>query len=62
MKKESKEMLKTIISNQELIMTALKIDKAPVKIEKAVAVKPADKKLPAKKVTKKTVKKTSGKK
>lgn len=30
MKKESKEMLKTIISNQELIMKALKIE-VPVK-------------------------------
>ena len=67
MKKESKEMLKTIISNQQLIMKALKIElpvketkkEEPKKVEvkkapiKKVPVKKAIAKKPVKKVTKK---------
>lgn len=40
MKKESKEMLRTIISNQHLIMKALKIEVPVSKTEKAAASKP----------------------
>jgi hypothetical protein len=62
MKKESKEMLRTILSNQELIMKALKIEVPASKPEKPVSSKPAPKKAPVKKnsqpaVSKKTVKK-----
>ncbi len=58
MKKESKEMLKTIISNQELIMKALKIEVPVTKTEKSAPSKPAPKKAPVKKaVAKKAVKK-----
>lgn len=67
MKKGSKEMLKTIISNQELIMKALKIEVPVVKIEKSIpakvevkkpaAKKAASKKAPAKKSVKKVVRK-----
>ena len=58
MKKENKEILKTILSNQELIMKALKIEvptKETVKeqTKKTVPVK----KVAAKKTAKKTVKK-----
>jgi hypothetical protein len=61
MKKESKEMLRTILSNQELIMKALKIEVPAPKTEKPVT-KAAPKKAPVKKasrpiVSKKTVKK-----
>ena len=63
MKKESKEMLKTIISNQELIMKALKIE-VPVKVLKTEAPKKAEpvkkqtvKKVEAKKPAKKAIKK-----
>lgn len=53
MKKETKEMLKTIFSNQELIMKALKIEAPAKKIEvKKVEVKKANVK---KAVVKKTV-------
>lgn len=63
MKKETKEMLKTIISNQELIMKALKIEipakeiakEEPKKIE--VAKKQPVKKAAVKKTAKKVVKK-----
>jgi hypothetical protein len=57
MKKENKEMLKTIISNQLLIMKALKIE--PVKeVEKVQPKKIAPaKKAPAKKAAKKVIKK-----
>lgn len=58
MKKESKEMLKTIISNQELIMKALNISIPVKKIEKELPKKTAQK-LPAKKVA---VKKITAKK
>ena len=62
MKKENREMLKLIISNQELIMKALKIE-TPEKIEKAIPAKKEEKKLPAKKANlKKPVKKISKKK
>lgn len=58
MKKESKEMLKTIISNQELIMKALKIEMP----EKELVKKAEVKKQPVKKVaTKKTTRKTTKK-
>ena len=62
MKKESKEMLRTILSNQELIMKALKIEVPASKTEKPAASKPAPKKAPVKKASrpiagKKTVKK-----
>lgn len=63
MKKESKEMLKKIISNQELIMKALNIEipvkeikkEEPKKVEpiKKVAAKKVAVKQPAKKVVKK---------
>lgn len=53
MKKESKEMLKTIISNQELIMKALKIEIPVKKITKEQPKKVAVVKKPVKKVTKK---------
>ena len=51
MKKESKEMLRTIISNQELMMKALKIE-IPVKVIAKVESKKVDsvKKAPAKKI------------
>jgi hypothetical protein len=63
MKKESKEMLKIIISNQELIMKALKIE-VPVKVLKTEitknaqpvkkqTVKKVEAKMPAKKAIKK---------
>ncbi|MES2567306.1 MAG: hypothetical protein V4565_10590 [Bacteroidota bacterium] len=62
MKKENKEMLKLIISNQELIMKALKIE-TPAKIEKADTPKMDEKKSTTKKpVLKKAVKKISKKK
>ena len=54
MKKESKEMLKTIISNQELIMKALNISIPVKKIEKESPKKTAPK-LPAKKAAVKKV-------
>jgi hypothetical protein len=62
MKKENKEMLKTIISNQELIMKALKIEIPVKKIAKesssAVTKKVEPSKQPIKKTaTKKPVKK-----
>ena len=53
MKKESKEMLKTIISNQELIMKALKIE-TPLK-------QPLKKALPTKTIKKALIKKTGAK-
>ena len=58
MKKEHKEMLKTIISNQELIMKALKIEiptKEFTKVipQKVIAKKQATKKIAVKKATKK---------
>jgi hypothetical protein len=63
MKKGNKEMLKTIISNQELIMKALKIE-VPVKVVTKVpskkaqpAKKAAVKKVAAKKSVSKVVKK-----
>lgn len=58
MKKESKEMLKTIISNQELIMKALKIE-IPAKelVKKAEVKKQPVKKAATKKATRKTTKK-----
>lgn len=54
MKKEGKELLRTIISNQELIMKALKIE-IPVKIENKVLPKKAESKVPAKKVVQKKI-------
>ncbi len=51
MKKGNKEMLKAIISNQELIMKALKIEIPTKKIEKKVAKKVAVKKIVKKKAT-----------
>jgi hypothetical protein len=58
MKKESKEMLRTILSNQELIMKALKIEVPASKAEKPVSKPAPPKKAPVKKAaTKKTVKK-----
>jgi hypothetical protein len=62
MKKENKEMLKTILSNQELIMKALNIaipvKKTEVKeIKKAATKKAAPKKVAAKKPIKKTTSK-----
>lgn len=58
MKKESKEMLKTIISNQELIMKALKIEipKKETVIEQVKKTAPV-KKVAAKNTVKKKVKK-----
>ena len=57
MKKENKEMLKTIISNQLLIMKALKIEL----VKDVVKVQPKKiapvKKAPAKKSAKKVIKK-----
>ena len=53
MKKESKEMLKTIISNQELIMKALKIELPVKQIIKEKPKKVSVVKKPVKKVTKK---------
>jgi hypothetical protein len=50
MKKESKEMLKTIISNQELIMKALKIENPVKEIKKVGPKKPEVKKAPVKKI------------
>ncbi|MBC7694818.1 MAG: hypothetical protein H7141_05145 [Burkholderiales bacterium] len=62
MKKENKEMLKLIISNQERIMKALKIE-TPAKIEKTIAVQSEEKKLTTKKhIVKKPVKKAAKKK
>lgn len=46
MKKETKEMLKTIFSNQELIMKALKIE---VPVKKVEIKKVEEKKAPVKK-------------
>ena len=46
MKKETKEMLKTLLSNQELIMKALKIEIPVKKVE--------EKKMPSKKAPIKT--------
>ncbi len=60
MKKESKEMLKTIISNQMLIMKALKIEAPAAKVEKPIQAK--EKKLPAKKVAVKRPAKKTGRK
>ena len=63
MKKESKEMLKTIISNQELIMKALKIETSVKEIakelpKKVVPIKKATvKKVAVKRPTKKIEKK-----
>ncbi len=66
MKKENKNLLKTIINNQELIMKALNITIPEKKVEvkavkavptKKVAVKKAVAKAPAKKAPVKTVKK-----
>jgi hypothetical protein len=57
MKKESKEMLKTIISNQELIMKALKIEIPVKEIKKEEPKKTEVKKVAAKKPAKKAVKK-----
>jgi hypothetical protein len=63
MKKENKEMLKTIISNQELIMKALNIA-IPVKeiIKEQPKKVEAVKKVVAKKVTVKVPAKKTGKK
>ncbi len=61
MKKETKEMLKTLVSNQELIMKALKIEvpvkkveekKAPVKKALVKKVAPTAKRKPVKKAAK----------
>jgi len=60
MKKESKEMLKTIISNQQLIMKALKIEIPVAKAEKEVVKKLASK-LPSKKPIVKPIAKKSSK-
>jgi hypothetical protein len=57
MKKESKEMLKTIISNQELIMKALKIDVPMKEIKKEEPKKTEVKKVTAKKSAQKAIKK-----
>ncbi len=63
MKKESKEMLKNIISNQELIMKALKIEIPVKEIKKEEPKKVAPlKKVAAKKVTVKQPAKKTGKK
>jgi hypothetical protein len=53
MKKESKELLKTIISNQELIMKALKIEIPAKQITKEQPKKVVAVKKPVKKITKK---------
>lgn len=50
MKKENKEMLRTIISNQELIMKALKIEIPVKKTEIEPSKKIVVKKSPTKKV------------
>lgn len=58
MKKESKEMLKTIIRNQELIMKALKIEMPAKELVKKVDEKKQPmKKVATKKATRKTTKK-----
>ncbi|MES2512563.1 MAG: hypothetical protein V4580_00395 [Bacteroidota bacterium] len=57
MKKDSKEMLKTIISNQELIMKALKIDVPAKEIKKTEPKKTEPKKIVVKKAVKKVSKK-----
>lgn len=58
MKKENKEMLKTIISNQELIMKAHKIEVPAKQISKEQPKKvAAPKKTVAKKAAKKVIKK-----
>jgi len=62
MKKGSKEMLKTIISNQELIMKALKIEIPVKKVEKTAKTKPAVKKAGVKSAPKKVVGKPAVKK
>lgn len=49
MKKETREILKTIISNQELIMKALNIEVPVNKIEKELPIKAITKKTPVKK-------------
>ena len=63
MKKENKEMLKTIISNQELIMKALKIE-IPVKKVEVTSTSSANKastdsasRKPTSSANKKTIKK-----
>jgi hypothetical protein len=62
MKKERKEMLKTIISNQELIMKALKIEIPVKEVVKASPKKVEAKKQPVKKaIAKKPVKKIAKK-
>jgi hypothetical protein len=62
MKKESKEMLKTIISNQELIMKALKIEIPGREIKKEEPKKEEVQKAPVKKaIAKKPAKKVSRK-
>lgn len=62
MKKESKEILKTIISNQELIMKALKIEIPKKEAVKNIPVKKVIKKAPVKKVaTKSPIKKATSK-
>ena len=55
MSKGTKEMLKTLISNTELIMSHLKI-------KKAAAVKSAPKKTARKKATRRAAEKKTGKK
>ena len=67
MKKESKEMLKTILHNQELIMKALKIEMPEKQIKKdetkklapkkALLKKTAVKAAPSKLITKKSIRK-----
>ena len=52
MKKENKEMLRMIISNQELIMKALKIEIQSKTIEKKIPTKVEIKKATKKKATK----------
>lgn len=62
MKKENRQMLKLILSNQELIMKALNVQSSDMKTENKIEPKPV-KKLPAKKaVSKVSVKKVSKKK
>lgn len=61
MKKGSKEMLKTIISNQELIMKALKIEIPVKKVEPKVTKTATAKKVVAKKAVKAPAKKVVGK-
>lgn len=65
MKKESKEMLRTIISNQHLIMKALKIEVPVAKTEKATTSKATPEKspvLPAGKEGKKVMRPAASKK